>query len=770
MKLNVYKNGQRVEDINLNDIYKDHASSDSFEFSVGRSGDCHVVLNDPQISRMHASIVKTAGAGWEIVRKSTFGSLMVNGTSPEKHLLCNGDVLTLGPFQLHVVLENDVLLEIPVVADPIVLSDDESEIVEVETTTREVLEEESAADLSSADEVEESIEVNESDEPGEPDEVDESDDNNDEATEKSEESVESDFSDDFEGETKDEDFSSDEGEGEFSAGEDDFSSDETNGMGMEMMSDDNEKTSIMTSFVNFELMISGEFAPYDRYELSEKEVFIGRDAEKCQLVLQDDEVSSVHAVIRKGLIGYSLEDLNSSNGTLLQGERINKAELNEGDEFVIGATSFSVNVQSELLSTEQGNLMPVDENQEIVVEEVVEEEVDFGEGDFSGDEAVPEASKGGKRSLVDKWKALPPKRKLIYGVIGLALIAFLLGGEEEQKGPSKKGTVKKAGSEYALTKKDKKKVVRGVKNRKKTKLSKENLEFAEAAYQLGKTKLHAGKYNEAIQELTKIISLDPDFKNTQQLIATAKEGLKKLEDINRKIREEEDRKIRQAKIKKILEKATLAVKERNVNLAESLFAQIFELDPENIDVPQLKLELDAWKKEQERKALAKAQKEAERERMVTALAPGKGYYLKKEWYKATIRLEEFLQAKKIDEDLITEGQKMLSESRRNLNMMIAPLLGKARSLKEGQDLKMAYETYLEIAALNPSHSDALNEMSDIREVLRKRSRKVYREALISESLSLFDEAREKFQEVQQISPSDSEYYKKATEKLDTYWD
>lgn len=63
---------------------------------------------------------------------------------------------------------------------------------------------------------------------------------------------------------------------------------------------------------------------------------------------------------------------------------------------------------------------------------------------------------------------------------------------------------------------------------------------------------------------------------------------------------------------------------------------------------------------------------------------------------------------------------------------------------------------------------ALNEIDEIRNLLDSRSKKVYREAIIAESLSLFNDAREKFQEVQQISPSDSEYYKKASEKLKNY--
>ena len=64
----------------------------------------------------------------------------------------------------------------------------------------------------------------------------------------------------------------------------------------------------------------------------------------------------------------------------------------------------------------------------------------------------------------------------------------------------------------------------------------------------------------------------------------------------------------------------------------------------------------------------------------------------------------------------------------------------------------------------------MEEKNIINHTLVMRSRKVYREGIIAESLSLFKEAREKFQEVQQISPSDSDYYRKATDKLNEYWE
>lgn len=122
----------------------------------------------------------------------------------------------------------------------------------------------------------------------------------------------------------------------------------------------------------------------------------------------------------------------------------------------------------------------------------------------------------------------------------------------------------------------------------------------------------------------------------------------------------------------------------------------------------------------------------------------------------------------MDEDLIKEASDMLSDAKNQLNSELGPVLGRARSLKEGQDLKAAYEAYQEVLKLEPTNAEALNEIDDIKTQLDGRSKRIYREAIISESLSLFGDAKEKFQEVQQISPTDSEYYRKASEKLKNY--
>ena len=80
------------------------------------------------------------------------------------------------------------------------------------------------------------------------------------------------------------------------------------------------------------------------YELSAEETMIGRNP-TTDITLLDDGISREHAIISfeesAGEHGeYVVEDLQSTNGTKLNGKRVRSATLVPGDEIKIGSTSF----------------------------------------------------------------------------------------------------------------------------------------------------------------------------------------------------------------------------------------------------------------------------------------------------------------------------------------------------------------------------------------------------------------------------------------------
>lgn len=83
-------------------------------------------------------------------------------------------------------------------------------------------------------------------------------------------------------------------------------------------------------------VLTGKSKP-DRFEL-ESETVIGRGAE-CQVCLDDEFVSQLHARIFRAGEAYMLEDLGSTNGTYVNGSRINyPVGLRHGDRIGIGRT------------------------------------------------------------------------------------------------------------------------------------------------------------------------------------------------------------------------------------------------------------------------------------------------------------------------------------------------------------------------------------------------------------------------------------------------
>ena len=69
---------------------------------------------------------------------------------------------------------------------------------------------------------------------------------------------------------------------------------------------------------------------------------IGRDA-ACDLVLPDPSVSRWHAGLTRCASGWMLDDLGSTNGTLLNGWRVRESvPVQPGDQVSFGAVTFVV--------------------------------------------------------------------------------------------------------------------------------------------------------------------------------------------------------------------------------------------------------------------------------------------------------------------------------------------------------------------------------------------------------------------------------------------
>jgi len=90
--------------------------------------------------------------------------------------------------------------------------------------------------------------------------------------------------------------------------------------------------------------ISGEIKG-TRFEITKDRLVLGRHL-NCDIILKDNAVSSQHCYIARRGNRYVLHDLNSTNGTQLNFERITEAELAPKQIIQVGSTELMFDAPS----------------------------------------------------------------------------------------------------------------------------------------------------------------------------------------------------------------------------------------------------------------------------------------------------------------------------------------------------------------------------------------------------------------------------------------
>src|SRR2546421_6953022 len=95
--------------------------------------------------------------------------------------------------------------------------------------------------------------------------------------------------------------------------------------------------------VSANFIIKGPSGVEKSYPMRQLAVTIGR-SDHCDIAVKDSSMSGRHAEIRKSDGEIKVRDLGSANGIYLNGERVEEAELFDGDVLRLGQTPVRVGV------------------------------------------------------------------------------------------------------------------------------------------------------------------------------------------------------------------------------------------------------------------------------------------------------------------------------------------------------------------------------------------------------------------------------------------
>lgn len=110
---------------------------------------------------------------------------------------------------------------------------------------------------------------------------------------------------------------------------------------------------------HWRLVAVSDWLKGNEFTISEP-MLLGRDS-NCDITIASTHLSRKHAQITPLPSGLVVEDLNSSNGTFVNGSKIDKKTLNDGDEIQFDTVKFYAFAPTKTIESNQTNIRPNNE-------------------------------------------------------------------------------------------------------------------------------------------------------------------------------------------------------------------------------------------------------------------------------------------------------------------------------------------------------------------------------------------------------------------------
>lgn len=540
--------------------------------------------------------------------------------------------------------------------------------------------------------------------------------------------------------------------------------------------DESGRTKFISSGVNALFRFEPGAANVGDFLLESEVAVFGRGS-NCDVVLTEKKASRKHCEVRRQGLSFFLKDLNSANGTMVNGNTVTEVELVPGDVIQIGEAKCQFSIENKDYFNRQDQFMPVPshlEDQALV--EAPGDQMPAGDGmampGISGvaaggvgpdglplpAEAPEPADLFGK--LKYRWFKIPKPQRMRYLTILVvfSLITALLGGPDEEQTKKKPKPVMKDG-----------KIVRTI-----DLLAPEKKRFVITTYKelVG---AHEKRDFQKMLELTaKILTYVDEYNDTKSFETLAKKGLEEIEEARRmKEAREKQEALRkevaalEEKGRAIFEKALEDPKFRTD--LDSMIQEIYSKDPNNRLAQEWKVKIKQKEDDERQAAEVARQKELLRQKAEDAFAAVERTFKSEKYVQALAEVDKLGDIGYSEKEYLDKVEALREQIRTSLSNVINPLMADANAQRgEGGDLVKAKELFMQVLKIDSNNKEALAGLEAIRETLHMRAKRFYAEAILAESISDLNEAKEKYEKCLRTAPEEDVYKKRCRTKLSRF--
>jgi len=471
----------------------------------------------------------------------------------------------------------------------------------------------------------------------------------------------------------------------------------------------------------------------------------GRSKE-CEIKLRSQHFSRIHFQIMKAGAQYSVTDLESSNGTRLNGSLLpsNKSwPLQSGDMIQVRGTKILFEVRDESF---QQRL------QEIPTSLRNPPALKFSSGDqYLADRgtrgAVPLRRSGGR------GRRPGGPNQIIVGLIIIGIIYLLLGDRKRDSNEDDFGSQDQ--------------VIQDSDRTPYEKLTDDQKLLVEDTYQRAKEFYIQGRYETSFLEFKKLHRLISYFKDSKEIQTYCQQAIdirtEQIEIIEKQREQEEIRR----RVSQIIELCELKFEiKKSLTLMEKCLDPAILWDPDN---PRAQRLIDKAQRAENRRATAarrRRQAKANSRKVMSLLSQA----------EKKMKDEKYLEARNLLKKLLKlgdPGQKR--EARAKIAQLSSAIIQKAGDLgkqaqgfRDKEDYKRAIASVQKAREYDPKNNNFKDLEGKIQGELYRKVKTIYQDSVLEENLGNIEAAKLKWKKIMEMDLKSGEYAGKARRKLQKY--